>query len=665
MRLLRATRTRRMRGPSYLLATTAFVLAAATPAHAGDAQVRIDVDLASATAAAPSPLYGYSGNIWLTPSVFGLGVADRIVGMPHLGVTRVSLGDQLLQHATSLADLKRRLQYFELNDYLRRTRAAGGELMLILDGTPRWISSNRSRDIVVGPNQPRFRMSPPADMLRWAEVVEAIVQHFNGTLSLDAMYEAWNEPNYYYLGTVDQFFAQYKHSVLGARRADPAARVGGPGISEFTGVATAGTPADTEAQKVDLLTKTYDQQYLYKQFIEYAARTSLPELGLTRLPVDFLSWHAFYANPTGYYRDVLPFMRQALKEQGYRRETPIINSEWNIAAVPPYPEGDINATHVNAAHGVTSLIAMREAGVARQGFQMYVDPGTAGYYGGMYTASGVPRANFHAFQLASMLLGQELRSASSDAWVRATAFRNGQQLQILVTSLKPTPKMLQATEDVLVLLRSGDFTRSLVDADLVLGIVRGQGLPPDKQREADAIAADSARRVQTDVTRAARRGEYVDVELNIVGLTGAPTQAAQWRVDSTHANVWPHMALADQMLEPVREHELALPALTRQALIDSGLTPQESDQVVARLQSGQSLDQALSGITDASRKAAARSAALRTMQDYVAHATGVLADIEALPGAGLVEEPLSWPAQGPLRIRIEANSVWSGVLTVP
>ena len=38
----------------------------------------------------------------------------------------------------------------------------------------------------------------------------------------------------------------------------------------------------------------------------------MPELGLKRLPVDFFSWHAYYVEPSAYYRQVVPAIRSAL-----------------------------------------------------------------------------------------------------------------------------------------------------------------------------------------------------------------------------------------------------------------------------------------------------------------------------------------------------------------
>lgn len=519
--------------------------AASTPA------VVVQIDPLSRTAGSPPDLYGWSGNIWYVPLAFETGAGVRILSLGHPGLTRVSLGDQVLQHATSLDDLRRRLAANPINEFLRIQAAKGGTIMFILDGTPRYLASDPSTAKGDrGGSWPAFRMSPPADYAAWSDAVEAIVRHYNGTMGLDACYEAWNEPSWYYDGTSGDFFRQYRHSVLGARRADPRARIGGPGLSEITQLGTHGDLAVTDA--ATFVTDKLSQRYMLQRFLGYAAGTPLPELGLARLPVDFVSWHSYYANPTTYHAAVAPFIRDAVAAAGYPASTPVITSEWNIAAVPPYPEGDLNGSHVDAAFLASSLISMRRAGVDRQAFQMYVDPGPdpllADYHGGLFTSAGEARANFSAVQMFAKLGGTELAASSSDPWVSCAAFADGTRTWVLLSCLVPTPMMVSNSQTVEDPLANGDFTRSIVAAGLVPAVVRGEPLPEPFRSQQGRIddAAAAARRAARAKAAAWRGG--ITVTLRRADLPAPPGPVRRYLIDAGHSTggdlehddlVWP------------------------------------------------------------------------------------------------------------------------------
>lgn len=631
-----------------LLAGCAF---AAAPAQT----VRIDVDARSTVAREAPRVFGFGGNIWLVPDVFDAGIAERILAMRPSGITRVSLGDTLLEPAADLQDLRRRLDDFPLNEFLRRYKAGGGRVLVILDGTPPWLSSSRDKAKVKGPDQPLFRMSPPVDYRAWSDVVEAVVRHFNGKLRLDAYYEAWNEPNYYYHGSTEQFMRQYYHSVLGARRADPRALVGGPGVSEFLGASTALAPSN-DADKVAIATAALEQRFLWRQFLQRAAATPVPELGLERLPVDFFSWHAFYFDPARYYGIVVPVVRDALAQAGYPASTPLINSEWNIAPVPPYPEGDLNATHVGAAYAAASLIAMNEAGVDGQAFQMYVDPGGKGYYGGMFFVSGLARATFHAFALFSRMRGRQVRATSTDPWVKATAFVDGDTTYVLVASYVPTAKMATDTQALADFLANREFGQSIVRGKLVGAMVEGR-LPEAQARRAREIEKDTLGRAQATARRAAERAREISLEVAIGGMRGTPRHATRFLVDSRHGNVFPEVAAALRELESRTATAGGGEAQFLRALESAGLPAEASRDLVRGLRGGEPADRALSRLPAEKREGAAR-ALLQARAELANRHRLALAEVESgMPAARVGQTRLDWPASGPLTVLAEANSV--------
>jgi hypothetical protein len=617
--------------------------------------VKVEVSAGDVVGRGVTRVFGFSGNIWYTPEAFGVGLDERILSMPHPGLLRFSLGDQVLQHATSFADLQRRLDNLGLNDFLRKFHAAGGRILIGIDGMPRWASANPSTEIRKGTNLPMFRGSGPTDYALWSRIVEAAVQHFNGRLKLNAYYEAWNEPNFYYSGTNAQFMRQYTATVLGARRADPNALVGGPGVSELVGATTGGESTQTKADKLRITEQMMDHRYLMHQFLQHAARTPLPELGLARLPVDFFSWHSYYVDPTRHYELAVPYIRKALKANGYSANTPLFVTEWNIAPDLPYPEGDLNATEVGAAYAATTLIAMHEAGVDAQSYQMFVDPGVPGHYGGMFTNWGVPRASFQAFRLFSMLRGQQVRTRSSDRWVKTVAFVDGDTLYLLVASLVPSAKMLVNDDATLKNLPNADFTRSLVRDGLVEQVVRGAALPAPAALRAREIERDAEQRVKSDAARANERRRGLALEIQI-GDFGQPRSATRYLVDASHANVYPQLAKAQRLLETQEKRSAVNPSRLRDALSQAGLTASEANELLATLGRGLDFDQA-QRVLPAGQRARAREVLAQAVRDVVSKHRALLQEIEEWPGAGLSAEPLDWPPHGALKLDLQGNSV--------
>jgi xylan 1,4-beta-xylosidase len=110
--------------------------------------------------------------------------------------------------------------------------------------------------------------SPPRDMVKWQEMVRAVVAHMvqrYGRATVAKWYfEVWNEPDIsYWHGTPEQYFDLYDHAVAGVRAALPEAKVGGP--------ATTG-PGSARAAK-----------FLDDFLAHVAAKKS---------PLDFISFHA-------------------------------------------------------------------------------------------------------------------------------------------------------------------------------------------------------------------------------------------------------------------------------------------------------------------------------------------------------------------------------------
>ncbi|MGM0583115.1 MAG: GH39 family glycosyl hydrolase [Pseudomonadota bacterium] len=410
-----------MRNAPRLLAALAAiaVLAAASLAHAEPRPARVEIG--PPVAGAAPDVYAFGGGVWRVPKVMRL-AEPLLEELGKGGTWRVALAWEALAPSADPADLARRLERHPLNAFLAARAAEGGEVLVTLDAMPRWLSREDSEE--KQGDAPAWALAPPRSQEGWAEVVETVVRHYNGALGLDAVYEVWNEPDHAFRGTLDDYVALYRASALGARRADPAARLAGPALSDWASPAPGGGRPWIAA------------------FLEAAARTPIPELGLSRLPVDVLTAHAFYRDPGVHFRRLHDAWSRAAEAAGYGG-APIWISEWSAVATPPYPEGDLNGTAYGAAYAAASLTEMAAAGIARQTWQMAIDPGTEGYSAGALTAQGVPRPVFHAFRFVARAARGQALSATADApFLHAAAFRHDGRLAMLLAHLLPTDVML-------------------------------------------------------------------------------------------------------------------------------------------------------------------------------------------------------------------------------
>jgi phage terminase Nu1 subunit (DNA packaging protein) len=619
------------------------VLVSVQAIHAAD---RPTVDLNVAIDKAGSEgfprVFGYSGNIWLVPRVFDFGVADMVLEMPQLGIARIGLGDEILSHASSMKDLEKRLENFRLNDFLKRYRKAGGRVMIILDSVPFWASSNQTR--LKKGHLEKFRLSPPADYQEWSRIVATIVRHFNLELGIDAYYEVWNEPDVDFLGDNSQYARLFYHTVVGAKKADSKAMVGGPGVSDFTAKKTGGEKKQSG---------TLQEPLMFEWLLDYASRTPVPELGLRRLPVDFISWHAYYLDPTIDYAVMVPYLRHLLESKGYPRSTPLLDSEWNIAPVPPYAEGDLNASEVGAAYVASTLIAMHEAGVDGQVFQMFVDPGVEGYSGGTFTTAGVPRANFNTFRLFSKLRGRQLKSSSSDDWVRSVAYTDGQRVYLLVATMMPTPMMLANGLGLRRRIEADKIFReapnSVTRQDVAAFMKNGKSLPAPLQNKLSSILERDKNTIDQYKEKVASWNNGISLNISLSGASGRPGKISRYLIDSDFSNGHDDI---QQAIKEVVEKNKSMLRQAKSRLEKLGIGEPGQKAFFNDIRTNASIGQTLARLPENKR-----TQVKAVFQQMVDEYRGNIQQVMDRKKAQLHKEDLSWPDSGILAVPSEPYSV--------
>lgn len=172
-----------------------------------------------------------------------------------------------------------------------------------------------------------YYIYPPADNLKWAQICEGIIKHYNygwaDGYHYDIQYwEIWNEPdnepeirdNACWKGTKEQFFELYVTAANYLKEKFPELKIGGYGSCGFYSLTGFYAKVANSSQRTDYFVE------FFEDFIDYI---SAPE---HRAPLDFFSWHSY---ATVEHNTVwADYVRNYLDDHGFAHTESILN-EWN------------------------------------------------------------------------------------------------------------------------------------------------------------------------------------------------------------------------------------------------------------------------------------------------------------------------------------------------
>lgn len=330
---------------------------------------------------------------------------------------------------------------FELGrvlDRIQRVREAGGEPLVILYGTPRWLSAERAERCAPNPIFFPDGCNPvlvaPSDLEVWEEVIRHVVRELATAPTPAYRFESWNEPDIpvFWHDTIEAFFETAAATHRAVR--DVAAETGLP--------LEIGGPGSTNADFV----------------VEYAER--ILQRGL---PLHFLSWHWYannpYLGPDGAEGLIDPDLYEALAginpdatpaaygEQTRRvraaiapllartgQNPELLIDEWNLSA------GGLDRRHDSnegAAFVAGTLIEMERAGLDGAAYYRSIGDREVGDWS-LVAPDGTKKPTwwvFHAFARASgMRLDVAGDDPASGLWARAS--RRGRRVDVLLASFR-------------------------------------------------------------------------------------------------------------------------------------------------------------------------------------------------------------------------------------
>jgi hypothetical protein len=569
----------------------------APDAGSPDAGGPLTVSVDNAVSLGALPRYVYSAGIWVTCPAGCGGRSQDYLKQKYLadgnrpGVIQVSLrtrdNDCYDGCPRSFKAMLQSEGFADLVGWLTDAQARGGKPVLVIDScpVPTWLSAceqdlspaecaSENSVITAGgegnaASCPLYNRYVPADLDLWAHMMQDVAAAL-ADAGLEMAYITYHEPEPPWgLRTAQQYFDFHRASVLGIKRADPAALVGTFGA---TGA------IDDEVKKDSVTGLTLSANPMMYDFIEYSSRTPLPEVGLTRLPIDFVNWHIFHKLPSAVaWRNAIAPGQQWLAELGYDAAVPFYPGDWNLwDNVPTYLPGTLSQdTEVAAAYVVASVIAMDAAGIEWHSLDFDVDVwgknADTEFEGRwpLFTHGFVTKAAYNALRMISLFEATErVAIASPDPFLSAVAGRAADgRVFVLAANFVPysdahvfatLARFLEergyATSDLAAAGVSGEELRALLAGTLTveeLGIA-----DPDLEQDLTDVLA-----LYQDIV--ARQTEPVDVRFALAGLAPGATSVTTYLIDADHANAY---AIAAEVDAAVAAAEAGAQAAKRAAV---------------------------------------------------------------------------------------------------
>ena len=292
-----------------------------------------------------------------------------------------------------------RYQFDTLDRSVDLIRATGAEPLMCICFKPRVLFPEVNQDVV-----------EPRDYRAWERLIERMVRHYQRRGSNIRYWEIANEPDIGedggcpYRFKPDSYVRYYHHTAAAIRRADPAARIGGPALANV-------------------------RSPILPTLLE-AAQTN-------QLPVDFVSWHIYHSDPKA-IRGTIEYVKDLLRQYPSLRPETFLD-EWNMDLTNPPLDPRFQPCYVaeviwqmkEAGLDYSCYYHIRDYYVDFDSFTRFFSPqGTAfmarwwnrmPQFDGLFDYQNRVRPAYFTFKLLSSLAGDQLRLSSNHLAVHGLA----------------------------------------------------------------------------------------------------------------------------------------------------------------------------------------------------------------------------------------------------
>ncbi len=281
-----------------------------------------------------------------------------------------------------------------------------------------------------------YRLDPPKDNLKWAQICEGIIRHYTqgwaDGFAYDIRYwEIWNEPDNYeevpenqmWRGTKEQFYALYGVASRYLKERFPHLKIGGYGSCGFyaaRGRKEAVAEAASSPRMEYFLT-------FFEGFLAYVKENDCP--------LDFFSWHSYDGVQANLF--YAEYARRRLDEEGFVHTEHTLN-EWNC-------EVGMRGTSRHAAVTAAMLLGLQDSSLDSA---MFYDAryGVSVYGGLFHPLTAEPFPAYYSFLGFGRLyrLGQQVAAVSDREDVYVVAARGKGEGYVMVANLSGEDIRLRA-----------------------------------------------------------------------------------------------------------------------------------------------------------------------------------------------------------------------------
>ena len=320
-----------------------------------------------------------------------------------------------------------------------------------------------------------YRIYPPADFKKWAEICEHIIRHYNEGWADGFHYgikywEIWNEPedsydpseNAMWKGTPEEFFDLYRVTSRHLRECfGDSIKIGGYAACENSGIVNEkvsealrrGKGADLS----DLNMSRWDMRRVdFVDFFEKFTKMVADE----GLPFDFFSHHSY--NTVENNLKMQKFAENRLDELGLSNVEIHLN-EWNPCS--KREKKGASATSAKTAAMMCALHGTRANVMCYYDAKFGMDP-----YAGLFNPlTFEPFCTYYSFKAFGELynMGTEIACSSDNPSVYALAATDGKKIGILISNIgEDTTLTLETNDSYTVYLIDEDHMMEKIDIDL-------------------------------------------------------------------------------------------------------------------------------------------------------------------------------------------------------
>jgi len=272
-----------------------------------------------------------------------------------------------VQQSKDLASFREHL--WARRDRLADLARSHERFVVALAMMPEWLSVSTDHTLFEGVWK-NLHAHSPRRYETWNDLVRETVTFFKQFAGVRMYYEVWNEPDgAYWQEGLAAYLKLYEETARTIKAADPSAQVGGAAVNYWSGKLRTGGGRDP----------------LNIALIRHATER--------RLPLDFISWHAFDGNPAT-LAEAKAAYEAVIREVGAPLPLEFHVTEWNNAS-------NIRDTPYSAAGLAEHLVAMHKAGIdmqtmaAWEDFHLRPDPKDFAPYG-LITQAGRKKPEYFA-----------------------------------------------------------------------------------------------------------------------------------------------------------------------------------------------------------------------------------------------------------------------------